>query len=168
MFLLNHRRKNGILPLMRILIQRVAHAKVEVEGKTVGAIGPGVLVFIGVTHGDTDSQAIWLANKLISLRLFEDVEGKINRSILDCKGEAMVVSQFTLYADCSAGRRPSFTQAAPPETAKYLYEKFIEEVRKGGIEVQTGVFGAEMKVSLLNDGPVTLFLEKAPEKNDGL
>ena len=145
---------------MKILIQRVSHANVEVEGQTVGAIGPGILVFIGVTHGDTESQACWLANKLINLRMFEDDQGKINRSLLECSGEALVVSQFTLYADCSTGRRPSFTQAAPPDLAKHLYEKFVEEVRKGDVTVQTGVFGAEMKVSLLNDGPVTLMLER--------
>lgn len=145
---------------MKILIQRVSHAHVEVEGKSVGAIGPGVLVFIGVTHGDTPSQAAWLANKLINLRMFGDAQGKINQSLLECKGEALVVSQFTLYADCSEGRRPSFTQAALPELAKHLCETFVEEVRKGGIVVKTGIFGAKMKVSLLNDGPVTFLLER--------
>jgi D-aminoacyl-tRNA deacylase len=145
---------------MKILIQRVTHANVEVESRVVGSIGPGVLVFIGVTHEDTAIQAVWLANKLINLRMFEDDQGKINQSLLECKGEALVISQFTLYADCSGGRRPSFTQAAQPELANTLYEKFIEELKKGGIMVQSGIFGAEMKVSLLNNGPVTLMLER--------
>ena len=145
---------------MKILIQRVAHAQVEVEDKIVGSIGPGVLVFLGVTHNDTEAQVIWLANKLIHLRIFQDQEGKINRSLLDQKGSVLLVSQFTLYGDCKDGRRPSFTQAAEPGLAKRLYEYFIDEVRKGGIPVQTGIFGAEMKVSLLNDGPVTLLIER--------
>ena len=145
---------------MKILIQRVSSAKVEVEGKIVGAIESGVLVFLGVTHSDTQLQVKWLANKLINLRIFEDEQGKINKSLLECKGKALIVSQFTLYANCSDGRRPSFTQAAQPELAKQLYESFIEEVCKGGVLVETGVFGAHMKVSLLNDGPVTIMLEQ--------
>ena len=107
---------------MKLLIQRVTQSKVEVEGTSVGSIGPGALVFIGVTHDDTTIQASWLANKLINLRMFEDSHGKINQSVLDQKGELLIVSQFTLYADCSEGRRPSFTKAAPPELAKFLYE----------------------------------------------
>ncbi len=144
---------------MKILIQRVTHAKVEVEGQRVGMIGVGVLVFLGITHNDTIEQATWLAHKLINLRIFEDDEGKINQSLIERKGSALIISQFTLYADCSQGRRPSFTQAARPEIAKPLYERFIKEVHQGGIPVETGVFGAEMKVSLLNDGPMTLLLE---------
>lgn len=147
---------------MKIVIQRVSHATVEVEGKTIGAIGPGVLVLIGITHGDTDKEAVWLANKLINLRIFEDAQGKFNQSLLECKGEALVISQFTIYADCSAGRRPAFIQAAQPELAKHLCDKFVEEVHKGGVAVQTGIFGAYMKVSLLNDGPVTLIVERSP------
>jgi D-aminoacyl-tRNA deacylase len=146
---------------MKILIQRVSHAHVEVEGTIVGAIGPGALVFIGVTHNDTIAQSAWLANKLVHLRMFEDGDGKINQSLLEQHGKVLIISQFTLYADCSDGRRPSFTQAAPPELAKQLYEHFIEEVRKRGVLVETGVFGAEMKVSLLNNGPVTLILERS-------
>ncbi len=145
---------------MKILIQRVSQASVAVDDKVVGSIGDGVLVFVGVTHGDTAAEAAWLATKLIHLRIFGDAEGKINQSLIDRKGSALIISQFTLYADCKDGRRPSFTQAAPPEMAKHLYELFIEEVRKGGIKVETGIFGADMKVSLLNDGPVTLILER--------
>ncbi len=145
---------------MKLVIQRVLNAKVEVEGKEVGAIGPGVLVFVGITHNDAIDQVCWLANKLINLRIFEDAQGKINQSLLECNGEALIISQFTLYADCSGGRRPSFTQAAQPELANQLYEKFIEEVRKGGIKVQCGIFGADMKVSLLNNGPFTVSLER--------
>ena len=145
---------------MKMLIQRVSHASVDVEGKTVGSIGPGVLVLLGVTHTDSSDQAIWLASKLVNLRMFEDEHGKINQSILDKKGSALIISQFTLYGDCNEGRRPSFTKAAPPDIARPLYEQFIEEVKKGGVPVQTGIFGAEMKVSLLNDGPVTFLIER--------
>jgi D-tyrosyl-tRNA(Tyr) deacylase len=148
---------------MKILVQRVKHANVEVDSKIVGTIGPGVLVFIGVTHEDTKEQVTWLANKLINLRIFEDDQGKLNRSLFDCKGVALIISQFTLYGDCTDGRRPSFIQAARPELAKQLYEEFIEEVQKGGVAVQTGIFGADMKVSLLNDGPVTLMIERKPK-----
>lgn len=146
---------------MKIVVQRVSNAEVKVEDKNVGAIGPGVVVFIGITHNDTINQAIWLANKLINLRKFEAAQGKITHSLLECHGHALIISQFTLYPDCSGGRRPSFTRAAQPELAKQLYEKFIEEVQKSGIKVKSGIFGAEMKVSLSNDGPVTLILERS-------
>lgn len=149
-----------MIVFMKILIQRVTHAHVEVEGKIVGSIGPGALVFIGTTHADTDAQAIWLANKLIKLRMFEDDQGKINKSLLECNADVLVVSQFTLYADCSAGRRPSFIQAGQPDLAKILYETFIAEVRKEITKVEAGIFGASMKVSLLNDGPFTLMIER--------
>ena len=149
---------------MKIVVQRVSQAKVEVEGKSVSAIDLGVVVLIGITHGDTANQAVWLANKLINLRIFADGQGKINQSLLECNGQALIISQFTLYADCSCGRRPSFTEAAQPDLAKQLYEKFIEEVRKGGIDTQSGIFGADMKVSLTNDGPVTLILERLDEE----
>jgi D-tyrosyl-tRNA(Tyr) deacylase len=145
---------------MKILIQRVSQASVEVAGKIVGAIESGLLIFIGVTHTDTIDQTAWLANKLVNLRLFEDDQGKMNKSLIDAKGEVLVVSQFTLYADCNAGRRPSFTQAASPELGEQLYEQFIEALRTEGVSVQTGIFGAKMKVSLLNDGPVTIMLER--------
>lgn len=145
---------------MKLVIQRVTQAKIEVESKIIGEIGAGLVVLVGITHTDGAAQAEWLANKLINLRLFEDTNGKINQSLLDRKGSALIVSQFTLYADCSDGRRPSFTKAAPPEIAKPLYEQFVENVRKGGIPVETGIFGAEMKVHLVNDGPVTLTVER--------
>ncbi len=144
---------------MKMVIQRVTKAQVEVEGRVVGAISAGVVVLLGVTHSDTEEKAAWLARKLVDLRLFEDDQGKTNRSLLEKKGEALIVSQFTLYADCTGGRRPSFTQAAPPELATRLYLKFIEEVKKGGVPVQSGIFGAYMQVSLVNDGPVTLILD---------
>lgn len=145
---------------MRLIIQRVTHASVEVNEKVVGKTGPGVLVFVGITHSDTKKEAEWLANKLVHLRIFEDADGKINQSLMDKKGSALIISQFTLYADCKEGRRPSFIQAAPPEIANPLYEQFVEEVRKLGIPAETGIFGAEMKVSLVNDGPITILLER--------
>jgi D-tyrosyl-tRNA(Tyr) deacylase len=145
---------------MKILIQRVTQANVEVDSKIVGTIDAGVVVFVGITHKDTRAQAVWLANKLINLRIFEDELGKFNCSLIDRKGAALIISQFTLYGNCSNGLRPSFTQAAPPEMAKQLYEQFIDEVRKGSIAVETGIFGGKMKVSLVNDGPVTLMLER--------
>lgn len=145
---------------MKILIQRVTQASVAVNENTVGSIGPGVLVFVGITHNDSAAQVSWLVNKLVNLRIFEDSKGKLNQSLIDRKGAALVISQFTLYADCSAGRRPSFTEAALPEVAIPLYELFIDEIRKSGIDVSTGIFGASMKVSLVNDGPVTIMLER--------
>jgi D-aminoacyl-tRNA deacylase len=147
---------------MKILIQRVSEASVEVEGNVVGSIDHGVLVLVGITHNDTVSQAAWLANKLVNLRIFEDSQGKINQSLLDKHLSALIVSQFTLYADCNDGRRPSFTQSAPPEVANPLYEVFVNEVSKLGVPVATGIFGAHMKVSLINDGPVTILLERSP------
>ncbi len=145
---------------MRIVIQRVTQANVEIENKIVGIIGAGVVVFAGFTHDDTAEQGKWLANKLVNLRIFEDEFGKINRSLIDCKGAALIISQFTLYADCSGGRRPSFTNAALPVAANKLYDQFLEEVRNGGVPVETGIFGAQMKVDLINDGPLTFVLER--------
>lgn len=145
---------------MKILIQRVSEAKVEIDCKIVGKIEEGVLVFLGITHKDTQAEATWLAKKLVNLRIFEDDQGKINRSLIDRKGSALIISQFTLYADCNEGRRPSFTQAAAPDMAKSLYEYFVSEVKQNGINVETGEFGAEMKVFLLNDGPFTVLLER--------
>ena len=144
---------------MRLLIQRVKSARVDVENKTVGSIEVGALVLIGVTHGDDQSKAVWLASKLINLRMFEDEQNKMNRSLIDIKGSVLIVSQFTLYGDCSDGRRPSFTNAALPNIAEPLYETFIEEVKKSGLPVATGIFGAYMQVSLVNDGPVTFIID---------
>lgn len=145
---------------MKIVIQRVSQASVNVEDAIVGSIRHGVLVFVGVTHTDTEAQVTWLANKLVHLRMFEDESGKINRSLLEEKGSALIVSQFTLYADCAEGRRPSFGLAAPPAVSKPLFDRFVNEVQKHGILVQTGIFGAKMKVSLMNEGPITLILER--------
>ena len=145
---------------MKILLQRVSQASVEVDGKIAGNIGQGVLVFVGITHSDTTNHAAWLANKLVNLRIFEDSQGKINHSLIDKQGSALIISQFTLYADCNEGRRPSFTQAAQPEFAEPLYETFINEVRKTGVSVATGIFGAYMKVKLINEGPITIMLER--------
>lgn len=145
---------------MKVLIQRVLHASVEVKEKIEGEIGPGLLIFLGVKEDDTLQQLTWLVNKLVNLRIFEDEQGKMNRSLKETGGSVLIISQFTLYGDCSEGRRPSFTQAAAPEIAKTVYDQFIILIRQEGIHVQTGVFGAEMKVSLINDGPVTFMIER--------
>ena len=145
---------------MRLVIQRVANAKVDVKEKTVGKIDKGFMVLVGVGMGDTKEQADFLAKKLCNLRVFEDENEKMNLSIKDIGGKILAISQFTLYADCNHGNRPSFINAEKPEQAKALYEYFMEKCRAEGIEVEEGVFGAYMKVSLLNDGPVTIILEK--------
>jgi D-tyrosyl-tRNA(Tyr) deacylase len=144
---------------MRALIQRVSSASVEVEGKISGETGKGFLILFGVTHTDTENDAVFLAEKCLNLRIFEDAGGKMNLSLNDIKGEMLVVSQFTLYGDTRKGRRPSFTDAAVPAHAIPLYEKFICELRKSGLKVETGIFGAEMSVKLCNQGPVTIMLE---------
>ena len=148
---------------MRAVVQRVSSASVDSEGVRTGTIGKGFLVLLGVTHGDTEADARWLAEKIAGLRVFEDEEGKLNRSLLDVGGEMLVVSQFTLYGDCRRGKRPSFSQAARPEQADALYEKFVEHAKKLGVHVETGVFRTMMAVSLVNDGPVTLIVD-TPEK----
>lgn len=145
---------------MKIVVQRVSHASVTVDEKMISKIGKGFLVLLGVTHNDTKENADYLVKKLTNLRVFEDEQGKMNRSIQDEKGEMIVVSQFTLYANCSQGNRPSFIEAARPEIANPLYEYFLEECNKKGVPTYPGVFGAEMKVELLNDGPVTIIIEK--------
>ena len=145
---------------MRAVVQRVSKASVTVEDLVVGSIASGILVFLGITQGDSKEQVGWLVSKLIQLRIFTDEEGKMNKSLLDIQGSLLVVSQFTLYGDCNEGRRPSFTKAAPSEVAKPLYEAFIKEVKAKGIPVQSGIFGATMQVSLVNEGPVTLILER--------
>lgn len=144
---------------MRAVVQRVAEASVSVGGEVVGSIGKGLVILLGVTHDDTDAEAGFVAGKCANLRIFEDDAGKMNRSLLDVGGEALIVSQFTLYGDCRKGRRPSFTQAARPETAIPLYERFIDEFRQLGVSVATGTFGASMEVRLNNQGPVTLIVE---------
>jgi len=144
---------------VRAVIQRVKHSCVTVNGETVGEIRSGLLVLLGVAAGDTESDAIYLADKIARLRIFEDENGKMNLSILETGGSMLVVSQFTLLGDCRKGRRPSFAHAAPPNPANTLYEYFITLVRENGIGVETGIFGAMMEVSLVNDGPVTLIVE---------
>lgn len=144
---------------MRVVVQRVKHASVAVNGEITGEIGAGLLILLGVTHDDDSRDVRYLADKCVNLRIFEDEAGKMNRALADIKGSALVVSQFTLYGDAAAGRRPSFTAAARPEPAEALYREFIEAVRAFEIPVETGRFGAEMAVSLLNDGPVTLIVE---------
>lgn len=145
---------------MRALVQRVSQASVRVEGDIVGTIGSGVAVLIGVTHGDTAEEARWLARKIAGLRIFEDHEGKMNVGLVDSGGEALVVSQFTLYADASKGRRPSFIDAAPPKVAEPLVEVFADALRDYRVPVEEGVFGATMTVEIHNDGPVTIMLER--------
>ncbi len=144
---------------MRAILQRISEARVEIDGETVGEIGHGLLVLLGVSKTDTAEQARWLADKMVSLRIFNDDEGKMNRDVAEVGGAVLIVSQFTLYGDCSKGRRPSFIDAAPPETAIPLYEAFINAVKAHGIPTATGRFGAMMQVSLINDGPVTLILD---------
>jgi len=145
---------------MRALLQRVSRANVKIDGQTVSEIGKGLLILVGVGHQDGEEQVRFLAEKVANLRIFDDERGKTNLSIQDVKGEAIVVSQFTLYADSRKGRRPSFTDAALPEIAEPLVNQFIESLRGHGIPTQTGQFGAHMLVEIYNDGPVTIWLEK--------
>jgi D-tyrosyl-tRNA(Tyr) deacylase len=145
---------------MRALVQRVSRASVTVDNKVISRIGKGLVVLLGVGHGDGEEQAAFLAEKLANLRIFEDQQGKTNLSLLDVGGEAIVVSQFTLYADARKGRRPSFTDAALPDVAEPLVDRFVERLRGHGVPTQTGQFGAHMLVEIHNDGPVTIWLEK--------
>lgn len=145
---------------MKIVIQRVTNAQVEVDKKVVGKIGKGFLVLLGVTHEDTKENADYLVKKLCKLRVFSDENDKMNLSLKEVNGELLIVSQFTLYANCKDGNRPSFVEAAKPEQANELYEYFCNECEKNDIKVEKGIFGADMKVSLLNDGPVTIVIEK--------
>lgn len=145
---------------MRALLQRVGRAGVRIEGREVASIGQGLLILVGVGHDDTEPTAIALAKRVSELRIFEDEAEKTNRSILDADGSALVVSQFTLYADTSRGRRPGFTKAAPPDVAERLYLRFAKALQEAGVtDVQTGQFGAEMLVELVNDGPFTIWLD---------
>lgn len=145
---------------MKIVIQRVKEAKVEVENENVGKIRKGFLVLLGVTHNDTEKNADYLVKKLCNLRVFSDENGKMNLGLKDINGELLIVSQFTLYADCKQGNRPAFIDAAKPEQAKELYDYFCSECEKNNIKVEKGIFGADMQVSLVNDGPVTIVIEK--------
>ena len=144
---------------MRAVVQRVKSASVKVEGELVSEIGAGVLIFLGVAHEDTATEIEYIANKVANLRIFEDEEGKMNRSLLEMGGAALVVSQFTLYGDCRKGRRPSFIKAARPELANALYEQFITALEQQDIPTQGGTFQAMMDVELVNDGPVTILLD---------
>ena len=146
---------------MRAVIQRVSRARVRVEGAVCGEIGAGLLVLLGVGQGDTPKEADSLLDKMVNLRIFEDGEGKMNLSLLEVRGELMVISQFTLYADCRKGRRPSFTDAAPPGEARKLYDYFAGAARSRGLKVATGVFQALMEVELVNIGPVTILLDSS-------
>ena len=144
---------------MRVVLQRVTQSKVDIDDKTVGNISNGFLVLLGVGQGDTESDADTLVDKITKLRVFEDEDGKMNKNIIEFGGEMLVVSQFTLYANCKKGNRPSFTDAAPPDEAKKLYKYFVEKVTEKEIKVETGEFAAYMKVELVNDGPVTIILD---------
>ncbi len=146
---------------MRVVLQRVSRASVTIDGRTAGAIGRGLCLLVGFTHGDADPTADWMAEKVAGLRLFSDPEGKMNLGLEEVGGAVLVVSQFTLYGDAAKGRRPSFLDAARPETAIPLYERFVAALRSRGLEVATGEFGADMQVEIHNDGPVTLILERS-------
>lgn len=144
---------------MKTVVQRVKYGKVSVDENIIGEIKKGFVILLGITHTDTENEIKWLTNKIKDLRVFEDEEQKMNLSLEDVKGEVLIISQFTLYGNCIKGRRPSFIEAAKPDIAKDLYLKFIEEFKKFSIKTETGEFGADMKVELLNDGPVTLIID---------
>ena len=149
---------------MKLVIQRVKSASVDVDGKIVGEIESGLMVLVGVSHGDTAADAAHLAKKTANLRIFDDVDGVMNRSLLDTGGAVLAVSQFTLYGNCKKGNRPSYIEAARPEQGSALYKEYVEHLRRLGPKVETGIFQAEMDVQLVNDGPVTLILESAGRK----
>jgi D-tyrosyl-tRNA(Tyr) deacylase len=146
---------------MRVVLQRVSRASVTIDGRVAGVIGRGFCLLVGFTHGDTGAQVDWMAEKISGLRLFPDAEGKMNLGLAEVQGALLVISQFTLYSDASKGRRPSFIDAARPETAIPLYERFVASLRARGLETATGEFGADMQVEIHNDGPVTLILDRA-------
>jgi D-tyrosyl-tRNA(Tyr) deacylase len=147
---------------MRVVLQRVSRASVTIGGRTAGAIGAGFCLLVGFTHGDSGAQVDWMAEKVAGLRLFADAEGKMNLGLAEVRGALLVISQFTLYGDATKGRRPSFIDAARPETAVPLYEAFLAALRARGLEVAAGEFGADMQVEIHNDGPVTLILDRVP------
>jgi len=149
---------------MRAIVQRAREARANFEGEVLGEIKSGLCVLMGVKTGDTEKEAAWMAEKLVNLRVFEDETEKLNRSLLDIKGEMLLISQFTVYGDCRKGRRPSFTEAAPPGDAKKLYELTIEKVKSYGIPVKTGMFQTHMVIEIANDGPVTLIIETPEDK----
>ena len=144
---------------MRVVIQRVSKAKVEVEGRTVGRIGPGLAVLVAISAGDTDRDLAFIRKKILQLRIFPDESGRMNRSLLETGRSILLVSQFTLYGDCRKGNRPSFSRAAPPDAARTDYRRLAETLREAGVKVETGRFGAMMEFSLVNDGPVTLIVD---------
>lgn len=144
---------------MKVVVQRVKHASVKVDGKTVGQIGKGLMLLIGIADTDTEEDIEFVANKCLNLRIFEDAQGKMNRSLLEVGGEILAISQFTLLGDTRKGRRPSFVHAANPEKGKAYYDRFVERLRRSGVKTETGIFGAMMDVELLNYGPVTLIVE---------
>lgn len=152
---------------MRVVVQRVKSGRVSVDGRTLAEIGRGVVILLGIAPRDREDEARYLAEKIATLRIFEDEAGKMNLSLLDVGGAAIVVSQFTLYADTRKGRRPSFTDAAPPEIASPLVERFAELLRDQGVPTQCGEFGAHMLVEIANDGPVTIWMERNPESGVG-
>ena len=145
---------------MRVLVQRVARASVTIDSRVTATIGAGICLLVGFTHSDTNDEVVWMADRVVGLRLFADGAGKMNLGLVETGGALLVVSQFTLYGDASKGRRPSFIDAARPEQAIPLYQRFCNELRGRGVPVETGVFGAEMAVEILNAGPVTLMLER--------
>ena len=149
---------------MQLVIQRVKQASVSVDGHVVGAIGHGLMILVGIRTDDTEAEAQWLASKIATLRIFDDDQGKLNRSVLDVGGSILTVSQFTLYADGRKGRRPSYDQAAPPEVAEPLVNRFVELLQAEGVPVQTGVFRAHMLVEIHNDGPVTILLDRTNDQ----
>jgi D-tyrosyl-tRNA(Tyr) deacylase len=146
---------------MRAVVQRVNRARVSVEGKEVGAIGKGMVILVGIRQGDQDGDAGWLAEKCLNLRIFENAQLKFHYSLLDIRGEILAVSQFTVYGDCRRGKRPSFTDAAAPENAEKLYDRFVRALRQSGLRIETGLFGAKMELEIHNDGPVTLIVDSA-------
>lgn len=150
---------------MRAVLQRVKAASVEVEGRVVGSIGNGILVFLGIGNKDTTQDIQWMVDKIVNLRIFEKEKGKMNESLLDIGGEVLVVSQFTLYGDCSRGRRPSFSDSMPSEEAKKVFDIFLERIRERIDRVESGIFQAYMDVSLINDGPVTIILDSKEAKS---